>query len=70
MSCSLLGCASEVGHLFENGVGHFPENKVGIFLENIGLMVGHIPENSHIAVYEHIFESYYGPKQSVYEKVG
>jgi hypothetical protein len=46
MSCSLLGCASEVGHLFENGVGHFPENKVGTFLENIGLKVGHIPENS------------------------
>jgi hypothetical protein len=38
-----------VGHLFENGVGHFHENKVGIFLENIGLKVGHIPENSHMA---------------------
>lgn len=47
MSCLFFGCASEVGHLFENGVGHIHENKVGIFLENLGLMVGHFPEKSH-----------------------
>ena len=35
-----------MGHLFENGVGHIHENKVGIFLENLGFIVGHIPENS------------------------
>ena len=44
----LLGCASEVGHLAENGVGHIYENKVGIFLENLGLILGHFPENSQI----------------------
>jgi hypothetical protein len=48
MSCLFLGCASEVGHLFENGVGHILENKVGIFLENLGLMVGRFPENSQL----------------------
>ncbi len=48
MSCLFFGCTSEVGHLFENGVGHIHENKVGIFLENLGLMVGHFPEKSHV----------------------
>ncbi len=51
MSCLFFGCTSEVGHLFENGVGHIHENKVGIFLENLGLMVGHFPEKSHLQWY-------------------
>ncbi len=50
MSCLFFGCTSEVGHLFENGVGHIHENKVGIFLENLGLMVGHFPEKSHVDI--------------------